>query len=321
MDKWAPKCRAWAPSVNVLTLTQADLPRARAEGGCDLDLSGTTTCLQFHSYISTVQSLSGELFISAGEDSRGERRWTRPFKGAGGLGKEELAAWCLFQRCQSLYGREGGRGTGRWAGKGPGQSHRGFLLSSPVGAEAEAVPREGRWPVAAEVWQGSFLQPQCGSNGDTPWASAGLGLAETFSRFRARVRRRRERNRTAGAAATRGLGSPCAAAVAVWVARARPGVSGAQKWSAWKPGPGRIIVLYLPIRYQSTTATLRGRRADFGFWNPSALPCIRPSEERLPCGFSGPLIMCKSSPWPLWLKGPDSPRQEFTARRARLSPA
>lgn len=194
--------------MNVLTLRQADLPRARAEGRCDLDLSGTTTCLQFHSYISTAQSLSGELFISAGEDSRGERRWTRPFKGAGGLGKEELAAWCLFQRCQSPYGREGGRGTGRWAGKGPGQSHRGFLLSSPVGAEAEAVPREGRWPVAAEVWQGSFLQPQFGSNGDRPWASAGLGLAETFSRFRARVRRRRERNRTAGTAATRGLGPP-----------------------------------------------------------------------------------------------------------------
>lgn len=100
--------------------------------------------------------MSGELFISAGEDSRGERRWTRPFKGAGGLGKEELAAWCLFQRCQSLYGREGGRGTGRWAGKGPGQSHRGFLLSSPVGAEVEAVPREGRWPVAARSGRAVF---------------------------------------------------------------------------------------------------------------------------------------------------------------------
>lgn len=153
MDKWAPKCRAWAPSVNVLTLTQADLPRARAEGGCDLALSGTTTCLQFHSYISTVQSLSGELFISAGEDSRGERRWTRPFKGAGGLGKEELAAWCLFQRCQSPYGREGGRGTGAGLGRVLARATEGscFLLRleqrrRPCLARAGGLwlPRSGR---------------------------------------------------------------------------------------------------------------------------------------------------------------------------------
>ena len=57
---------------------------------------------RFHSYISAVQSLSGKLFISAGTGTCGERRWIRPFKGAGGVGEGEPAAPCLFQRSLSL---------------------------------------------------------------------------------------------------------------------------------------------------------------------------------------------------------------------------
>lgn len=142
-------------------------------------------CLQFHSYISRVQSLWGELFISAGGDTRGESRWARPFKGAGGLGEDQLSEWCLFQKMPEPL-QPGGRAQ-VWAPAGRARPHHGcLLLSSLVGAEAEAIHR---WlPSLA----GSFLQPRFGSNHKAPWASAGLSLADSVPCFCALVRRMRE---------------------------------------------------------------------------------------------------------------------------------
>lgn len=61
------------------------------------------------------------LFLQEG-DTRRERRWTRPFKGASGLGEGELAEWCLFQRMPEPL-QPGGR-TRVWAPgwEGPGQA-------------------------------------------------------------------------------------------------------------------------------------------------------------------------------------------------------
>lgn len=116
---------------------------------------------------------------------------------------------CLFQRRQSPCSREGRRGTRDWVPGWAGPWTK--TLVAPAffssGSRGEAVPRADGSPVAAEVWQGSFLRPHFGSNDDTPWASAGHGLAETFSHFRPLVRRMRETNpdsRDRG----RGLGPP-----------------------------------------------------------------------------------------------------------------
>lgn len=144
----------------------------------------------------------------------------------------------LFQRRYSPCGRKGRRGhrTGRQVGKGPGQSHWWLLLSSPVGAEAEAVPRADGSPVAAEVWQGSFLWPQFGSNSDTPWASAGGGLADMFSHFRAPVRRMRvDKPRQQVPPRSPWTSARAPAAPAGWPERAQR-VSRAQKWLVQMPG-------------------------------------------------------------------------------------
>lgn len=133
--------------------------------------------------------LVGELFISAGGDTRGESRWTRPFKGAGGLGEGELAEWCLFQKMPELL-QPGGR-TQVWAPLGePLPSLWWLLLSSPVGEEAE-----GRSPVAAESGRGFspatvWLKP-CRARGFC------LSLVETVL-VSALVRRMRGKDPTAG---------------------------------------------------------------------------------------------------------------------------
>lgn len=148
-------------------------------------------CLQFHRYISAVQSLWGELFISAGGDTRGERRWTRPFKGAGGFrGGRAGRVVPLSKDARAFTARRADTGLGAgW--EGPGRAEPlWLLLSSPVGAGAQAVPCSLRPQVSCgcRVWQ-EFSPAMVWLK---PWASAGLSLAGTDPCFPALVRRMRE---------------------------------------------------------------------------------------------------------------------------------
>lgn len=142
-----------------------------------------------------VSKLVGEIVYFCMSGYRWGESLDRPLQRSWGVNEEEERAAPLSKTPEPSQPSGQARDTGLGAGLGKAL-HKDTVAPAffSSGSRSEAVSRADGSPVAAEVWQGSFLWPHFGSNDDTPWASAGHGLVETFSHFRAPVRRMRETN-------------------------------------------------------------------------------------------------------------------------------
>lgn len=167
----------------------------------DLDLSGTTWCLDFTATFQRLKACPGNcLFLQKGV------AWGKtldpPLQRSCGCRGGRAGCPVPLSRKPEPSRREGGCGPGLRAGKCLGRSRGWLLLSSPVGAEAEAFPRAQ----AACACRGLAVQfspaTLCfGSKNEAPgprWPPSGGGDAFSVPRS---VRRMRETNPTTGTAA------------------------------------------------------------------------------------------------------------------------